>query len=221
MLRRFITVFLVSSILAIQAMPTAVPTVPQNATKPTRGPMTSNGPSTCSPYLRKTDGTPMELDVHSFYTSKYQKCMDGVLATMFINDTVKFLETVVLDQSDDIAICNGFTELLSYVDAKELTKSMCKAGVLADLSGDEEKNFCTGIYVSQKGNISKLSPKFEELGLLDLAATASKVSMLGEKCEDVCGPVLKSRLCSGFVRVGVWLVANFQPGTLMWYVFRI
>ncbi len=161
----------------------------------------------CLPYLRKPDGTPMEADVSTFYSS-YPSCLGGLLSSMFGSGR-RILETAVLDQEEDVNLCGQFLDLLSLIDAKGLTQGMCDARVLADSS---DKDFCSGMYVSQKKEISDLPGKLEELGHRELAVTASKVSQVEEKCEVVCGKIFKSVLCVGFVRAGLWFVSNQQSG---------
>ncbi len=234
--RRFLAVLLVSFALGIQAVPAPVP--PSNTTKtdsddtstphpvvvpsetasddtstphpvvvPSETSGTDDTSKACLPYLRKPDGQPMDVDVSTFYSS-YPSCLGGLLSSMFGSGR-QILETYVLDQEEDVNLCGQFLDLLSLIDAKGLTQGMCDARVLADSS---DKAFCSGMYVTQKEEISELPGKLEELtGHRELAVTASKVSLVEDKCEVVCGK-LKSVLCVGFVRAGLWFVANQQSG---------
>ena len=161
----------------------------------------------CNPHLRVPNGDRMEVDVVSYYSEMDSKCLGGVVRAVFqLQKKLKLFE-----QKEDTAICHGFVNLLSLIDAYHWTGEMCQMRVLED----KRSTFCKRYNDAQK-TIEPLVERYDAVGYDDLKTIAETMSALeGEgKCEDFCGGLTNSALCGSFVDASKFFLDKFQSGTL-------
>ena len=148
--------------------------------------------ASCTPFLRHPDGSPMDEDMTTYY--KRMWCpIDKLFLLSFDNERGRdMFNELVVKKHQDASLCHGFVELLSLIDAYGLTKDMCDDRVLVS----EMRAFCDK---EHKGDNSV--QMFAQLKYVRLEAVADLLLNFVDKeeCLQVCGGVIDSALCNGFL----------------------
>ena len=160
----------------------------------------------CNPHLRMPDGSRMEVDLVSYYSEVDPKCLGGVVMVTFnIHRRVKLFET-----KEDTAICHGFIELLSLIDAYNWTKEMCEEKAIAD----ERGAFCK-TYSARQKDIGSLTLKYNATGYNHLTVVSLLLSRMGEEnCKEFCNGIMNSTLCNSFVDASSFFLRKYESGKI-------
>ena len=158
----------------------------------------------CNPHLRMPNGSRMEVDLASYYGEVGPKCLGGgVMVTFNIQRKFKLFET-----KEDTAICHGFIELLSLIDAYNWTKEMCEEKAIAD----ERGAFCK-TYSARQKDIGNLTLKYNATGYNHLTVVSLLLSRMGqENCKEFCNGIMNSTLCNSFVDASGFFLRKYESG---------
>ena len=164
--------------------------------------------NSCTPFLRRPDGSPMDDDMATYYEKK--KCpMDNFFLMVF--DTRRghdMLDHLIVQRKKDASVCHGFIALLSLIDAYQLTDDMCADRVLVS----ESRVFCD--HRRQADSVAVVQT-FKLLRYERLQAVADLLLNLDneQECSKVCGGVVDSALCNSFMDAAKFFIDKVPQGT--------
>ena len=164
--------------------------------------------NSCTPFLRRPDGSPMDDDMATYYEKK--KCpMDNFFLMVF--DTRRghdMLDHLIVQRKKDASVCHGFIALLSLIDAYQLTDDMCADRVLVS----ETRVFCDH---RRQADSAAVVQTFKLLRYERLQAVADLLLNLDneQECSKVCGGVVDSALCNSFMDAAKFFIDKVPQGT--------
>ena len=164
--------------------------------------------NSCTPFLRRPDGSPMDDDMATYYERK--KCpMDNFFLMVF--DTRRghdMLDHLIVQRKKDASVCHGFIALLSLIDAYQLTDDMCADRVLES----ESRMFCDH---RRPADSAAVVQTFKLLRYERLQAVADLLLNLDneQECSKVCGGVVDSALCNSFMDAAKFFIDKVPQGT--------
>jgi len=164
--------------------------------------------NSCTPFLRRPDGSPMDEDMATYYEKK--KCpMDSFFLMVF--DTRRghdMLDLLIVQRKKDASVCHGFIALLSLIDAYQLTDDMCADRVLVS----ETRVFCDH---RRQADSAAVVQTFKLLRYERLQAVADLLLNLDneQECSKVCGGVVDSALCNSFMDAAKFFIDKVPQGT--------
>ena len=164
--------------------------------------------NSCTPFLRRPDGSPMDDDMATYYEKK--KCpMDNFFLMVF--DTRRghdMLDHLIVQRKKDASVCHGFIALLSLIDAYQLTDDMCADRVLES----ESRMFCDH---RRPADSAAVVQTFKLLRYERLQAVADLLLNLDneQECSKVCGGVVDSALCNSFMDAAKFFIDKVPQGT--------
>ena len=161
--------------------------------------------ASCTPFLRHPDGSPMKEDMATYY-KRIQCPIDKLFLLSFDSQRGSdMFNELVVKKHQDASLCHGFVELLSLIDAYGLTNDMCEDRVLVS----EMRVFCNKRH--QGDNLVKM---FAQLQYVRLEAVADLLLNFVDKeeCSQVCGGLIDSALCNGFLDVAKFFSDRVSQG---------
>jgi len=164
--------------------------------------------NSCTPFLRRPDGSPMDEDLATYYEKK--KCpMDNFFLVVF--DTRRghdMLDHLIVQRKKDASVCHGYIALLSLIDAYQLTDDMCADRVLVS----ESRMFCDH---RRQADSTAVVQTFKQLRYERLQAVADLLSNLDneQECSEVCGGVVDSAMCNSFMDAAKFFIDKVPQGT--------